>query len=122
MKKIWDLFVELLKKLLPAARKDPVAAALGILVILAEVVTLSEWEFRWITSFTAFDVIGPVLLLLFFWRLYRRAWSAPPLGLAVAILLFVVLVFFSYSVPFKRLSITLAEFLVAIFLVVKDYP
>ncbi|HWW98903.1 MAG TPA: hypothetical protein VNY74_14455 [Edaphobacter sp.] len=122
MKKIWDLFVELLKKLLPAARKDPVAAALGILVILAEVVTLSEWEFRWVTSFTVFDVIGPVLLLLFLWRLYRRAWSAPPLGLAVAILLFAVLVFFSYSVPFKRLSITLAEFLVAIFLVVKDYP
>jgi hypothetical protein len=40
----------------------------------------------------------------------------------VAILLFAVLVFFSYSVPFKRLSITLVEFLVAIFLVVKDYP
>jgi hypothetical protein len=74
MQKIWDMFVELLKKLLPAARKDPVAAALGILVILAEVVTLSEWEFRWVTSFTVFDVIGPVLLLLFLWRLYRRAW------------------------------------------------
>jgi hypothetical protein len=122
MKKFWDLVVELLKRLLPAARKDPVAASLGVLVVVAEVATLSEWDFHWISWFTLYDVIGPVLLLLFLWRLYRTSWSAAPLGLAVAILLLLILVYFSYSVPFKRLSITLAEFLTTIFLVVKDHP
>jgi hypothetical protein len=117
MKKFWEIVLELLKKLLPAAQKDPVAASLGVLALLAEAVTLSEWQFQWTTSFTIWDFVPPLFSMLFIWRLYRRSWAGASLALAVVIILVVMLIFFAYSVPFKRLSITLADAVIIGFLV-----
>jgi hypothetical protein len=121
MDKVLQWIGALLKKLLPAARRDPVAATLGVLAVFSEAFMLSNWQY-WGASFSPFDSASPVLLLLFVWRQYRRSWTEASLGLAVAVLLLAILVFFSYLVPFKRLSITIAEFLVTIILVVRHHP
>jgi len=120
--KLQKIVLELLKKLLPAAREDPVAAALGALVLLAEVATLSGWQFQWTTSFTFLDFVSPILWILFLWRLYRRSWAAAPLGFMIALSLLVIFLYFANWVPFKRMSITFAEALITLILVVRDYP
>ena len=121
MDKVLEWVGKLLKGLLPAARRDPVAASLAVLVIVAEIVALSEWQY-WVASFAPWDFVGPVFLALFLWRQYRRSWTEASLGLALAILLLVTVVFFAYSTPFRRLWITVAECLITFVLIVRFYP
>ena len=81
MDKVVQWIGALMKKLLPAARRDPVAATLGVLSVFSEAFMLSNWQY-WGASFSPFDSASPALLLLFVWRQYRRSWTESSLGLA----------------------------------------
>lgn len=119
--KIQEWILKLLRGLLPAARRDPVAASLCVLILIFEIATLSEWQY-WGISFTPWDFVGLFLLGLMLWRLHRRSWSEGVLALPLAIALLAITIFFAYRVPFRRLSITLAETVVTLVLVVRFHP
>ena len=84
MDKALEWAKKLLKGLMPAAHRDPVTASLAVLAILAEIMTLSEWQY-WVRSFHIWDAISSLLVLVLLWRQARRSWAEAALPLALGV-------------------------------------
>jgi hypothetical protein len=121
VEKVIKWLIELLKELLPAARRDPFAATLVLLSVPCEVVALSAWQY-WGASIRPWDFLASFFVLLLLLRQRYRKWTEASLILAGAVVFLAILVYFCYAVPFRRLSITAAEFLAMIVVLVRCYP
>ena len=106
--------------LFPSLWSDKLASALLVVSIVSEFFAL--WYWRWNPSFNYLDLVAPVFLLTLVLRVRIKHWVSAPLLFLDTLMLLILTLWFSFSVPSQRLLLCVIEAGVSLILAVRYGP